>query len=88
MTTATPVQPATPIPTSHPSLGRRAVDAIDERLGIRALEYPVPEHAGVGVLVSSLVLVAAVAQAARIRFALSGGLASRNLHAEKFRGGP
>ncbi len=25
--------------------GRRAIDAIDERLGIRALEYPVPEHA-------------------------------------------
>ena len=24
---------------------RRAMDAIDERLGIRALEYPVPEHA-------------------------------------------
>jgi len=24
---------------------RRALDAIDERLGIRALEYPVPEHA-------------------------------------------
>lgn len=24
---------------------RRAVDAVDERMGIRALEYPVPEHA-------------------------------------------
>ena len=29
----------------EPSRGRRAIDAIDERLGIRALEYPVPEHA-------------------------------------------
>ena len=45
MSTATPVQPATPIPVSHPSLGRRAVDAIDERMGLRALGYPVPEHA-------------------------------------------
>ncbi len=24
---------------------RRALDVVDERLGIRALEYPVPEHA-------------------------------------------
>jgi hypothetical protein len=24
---------------------RRALDAIDERMGIKALEYPVPEHA-------------------------------------------
>jgi quinol-cytochrome oxidoreductase complex cytochrome b subunit len=30
----------------HPeSRLRRAVDAVDDRLGIRALEYPVPEHA-------------------------------------------
>ena len=28
-----------------PSSARRAIDAIDERLGVRALEYPVPEHA-------------------------------------------
>jgi len=26
-------------------MGRRALDAIDERMGIRALQYPVPEHA-------------------------------------------
>ena len=30
---------------ARPSPLRRAIDAIDERLGIRALEYPVPEHA-------------------------------------------
>lgn len=29
----------------RPSRLRRGVDAVDERLGIRALEYPVPEHA-------------------------------------------
>lgn len=28
-----------------PSRARRAMDVVDERLGIRALEYPVPEHA-------------------------------------------
>lgn len=31
-------------PVSPPSRSRRALDAVDERLGIRALEYPVPEH--------------------------------------------
>lgn len=31
--------------TEPPSRVRRGLDAIDERLGIRALEYPVPEHA-------------------------------------------
>lgn len=29
----------------HRSLGRRALDVIDERMGISALRYPVPEHA-------------------------------------------
>jgi len=29
----------------RPGFGRRALDAIDERMGIRALTYPVPEHA-------------------------------------------
>jgi ubiquinol-cytochrome c reductase cytochrome b subunit len=28
-----------------PSRGRRILDAIDERLGVRAIQYPVPEHA-------------------------------------------
>jgi ubiquinol-cytochrome c reductase cytochrome b subunit len=32
-------------PTTAPTRRRRALDAIDERLGIKALEYPVPEHA-------------------------------------------
>ena len=27
------------------AFGRRALDVVDERMGIRALEYPVPEHA-------------------------------------------
>ncbi len=30
--------------SSPPTRTRRALDVIDERLGIRALEYPVPEH--------------------------------------------
>lgn len=30
---------------TQPGGFRRAMDAVDERLGIRALEYPVPEHA-------------------------------------------
>ena len=42
--------------------------------------------AGVGVLVSSIVVIAAIAQAARIRLALSGGPACRGLHADKVRG--
>jgi quinol-cytochrome oxidoreductase complex cytochrome b subunit len=29
----------------RPSFGRRALDAIDERLGIKAIQYPVPAHA-------------------------------------------
>lgn len=29
----------------RPGLGRRILDALDERLGLRALSYPVPEHA-------------------------------------------
>lgn len=29
----------------HPTLRRRALDALDERLGLKALQYPVPEHA-------------------------------------------
>ena len=43
---------------------------------------------GVGVLVSGIVVIAAVAQAARIRFALSGGPAGRVLHADEVRGQP
>ena len=41
-TTERPVAPATgPVP----SRTRCVMDAVDERLGIKALEYPVPEHA-------------------------------------------
>ena len=32
-------------PAARSSAWRRTLDAVDERLGIRALEYPVPEHA-------------------------------------------
>ena len=32
-------------PEARPSAWRRAVDAVDERMGIKALGYPVPEHA-------------------------------------------
>jgi len=32
-------------PQPHRSVARCALDVVDERLGIRALEYPVPEHA-------------------------------------------
>lgn len=41
-------QTEVPPPTRHArpsSRARRALDAVDERMGIRALEYPVPEHA-------------------------------------------
>jgi ubiquinol-cytochrome c reductase cytochrome b subunit len=31
--------------TPHRGAARRALDVVDERMGIRALEYPVPEHA-------------------------------------------
>ena len=34
-------QPTAGVPTR----GRRVLDAVDERLGIRAIQYPVPEHA-------------------------------------------
>ena len=33
------------VPQHAPSRLRRVIDSIDDRLGIRALEYPVPEHA-------------------------------------------
>ncbi len=36
---------STDTPRRSPSRARRAMDVVDERLGIRALEYPVPEHA-------------------------------------------
>lgn len=42
MTSQTPASEAAPDIRGR---GRRALDVIDERLGIRALEYPVPEHA-------------------------------------------
>ncbi len=38
-------RPDTPTTGPVPSRTRRVVDAVDERLGIKALEYPVPEHA-------------------------------------------
>ena len=38
-------RPETTTTGSPPSRTRRVVDAVDERLGIKALEYPVPEHA-------------------------------------------
>ncbi len=44
MSSPTPTTSANVTPTK-PSRTRRALDVIDERLGIRALEYPVPEHA-------------------------------------------
>lgn len=37
--------PATTVGEQAPTRLRRLVDAVDERMGIRALEYPVPEHA-------------------------------------------
>jgi len=48
MTTTTPAQAAPPVPArvvAPRSRARRALDVVDERLGITALEYPVPEHA-------------------------------------------
>jgi quinol-cytochrome oxidoreductase complex cytochrome b subunit len=48
-TTDRPETPTTKTTTTTtgppPSRTRRMMDAVDERLGIRALEYPVPEHA-------------------------------------------
>lgn len=43
--TTTTTATTTPSPASRRGRWRRAVDAVDERMGIRALEYPVPEHA-------------------------------------------
>ena len=44
--TAEPIPVATPSnEPSHPGRWRRFVDAVDERMGIKALAYPVPEHA-------------------------------------------
>ena len=42
---ATSVQPGRPSVAASPSRGRRVLDTVDERLGIKALQYPVPEHA-------------------------------------------
>ncbi|HET7399393.1 MAG TPA: cytochrome b N-terminal domain-containing protein [Intrasporangium sp.] len=42
---AQPPVGTTTTPPHRPGRVRRAVDVIDERLGITALEYPVPEHA-------------------------------------------
>lgn len=39
------VRESAPAEGQQPGRARRAIDVIDERLGIRALEYPVPEHA-------------------------------------------
>ena len=44
MSTPTAAKPASE-PARDPRVTRRVLDAIDERMGIRALEYPVPEHA-------------------------------------------
>lgn len=45
MSGSTTAESATAAPARRPRLARRLIDAIDERMGIRALEYPVPEHA-------------------------------------------
>ena len=42
-TQATP--PGRAVPPPRRGVARRALDVVDERMGIRALEYPVPEHA-------------------------------------------
>ena len=42
---STVTSPAIPPEVQPRSRGRKALDALDERLGISALEYPVPEHA-------------------------------------------
>ena len=39
------IPPSSVPETRRPGRARRALDVIDERLGITALEYPVPEHA-------------------------------------------
>ncbi|HEY3547118.1 MAG TPA: hypothetical protein VGK17_13680, partial [Propionicimonas sp.] len=43
MTTANP--PLSPPAATRRGRVRRALDVLDDRLGISALEYPVPEHA-------------------------------------------
>jgi ubiquinol-cytochrome c reductase cytochrome b subunit len=46
MTTTTgPGAPAPAAPARRPGAARRFLDAVDERLGIGAIQYPVPEHA-------------------------------------------
>lgn len=45
MTVATPAEGTTTGAPAKVGLARRSLDAIDERLGLRALQYPVPEHA-------------------------------------------
>jgi quinol-cytochrome oxidoreductase complex cytochrome b subunit len=45
MATVSEPTPAVADPTNRPGWMRRSIDVIDERLGIKALEYPVPEHA-------------------------------------------
>lgn len=52
----------TDVRSHHPSRLRRLIDAIDERLGISALEYQVPEHANLawslgGVTAASFVVL-------------------------------
>ena len=39
------IQPVSPSDIQPRSRGRKALDVLDDRLGITALEYPVPEHA-------------------------------------------
>ncbi|WP_140404035.1 MULTISPECIES: cytochrome b N-terminal domain-containing protein [unclassified Nocardioides] len=36
---------AVPSASRRPALGRRVVDVVDDRMGIKALDYPVPAHA-------------------------------------------
>lgn len=61
MTTTTP--PTSELVPPRPRRVRRALDVIDDRLGISALEYPVPEHANNlawslgGVTAASLVIL-------------------------------
>jgi quinol-cytochrome oxidoreductase complex cytochrome b subunit len=61
MTTTTP--PTSELVPSPRSRARRALDVVDDRLGISALEYPVPEHANNlawslgGVTAASLVIL-------------------------------
>jgi quinol-cytochrome oxidoreductase complex cytochrome b subunit len=46
--TATVAPSPSPSPSPAPEAagrGRRFLDAVDDRLGVRAIQYPVPEHA-------------------------------------------